>query len=320
MSRWVRMVLVLVGCGVWAGSVAGADLPPLEGLLEPNEVVKCSSQTPGILEQLTVERGDQVKKGQVLARLKSGVEKAVVNRARARVEFGQRKAQRNAELYKKQLLSLHDKDELETEIRQAQLELIEAEERLKLRTIQSTVDGVVVKRTGAPGDYVGEESFLTVASIDPLNVEVIVPAAYFGAIHTDRRHLYRQGRAHRSGHRRGQRHFRRPPCPAQPQIDLTGRAEVPGGLLRHLFPCPRCTPNKCTCRSNQRQPPPPETSRGPTRLSAPCPPAEQGSYPSLGLICFRGALTATRSSSWADCRRIRRRRRIPARQCPGPAR
>jgi len=168
----------------WLGTMtaAAADLPPLEGLLAPSEVVQFSSQTPGILEQVEVERGDVVKKEQILARLKSGVEKAVVNRARARLEFGQRKARRNEELYKKQLLSLHDKDELETEIQQARLELIEAKERLKLRIIASTIDGVVVKRTRAPGDYVGEEPFLTVARIDPLNVEVIVPAAHFGAL------------------------------------------------------------------------------------------------------------------------------------------
>jgi len=183
MQRWGTVLGLLVWSGV--GMVAcGGELPPLEGLLAPSELVDFSSQAPGILEQLTVERGDVVKKGQVLARLKSGVEKAVVNRAKARVEFGQRKAHRNEELYKKQLLSLHDKDELETEIQQAQLELIEAEERLKLRTILSTIDGVVVKRTGAPGEYVGEESFLTVARIDPLNIEVIVPAAFFGAIRT----------------------------------------------------------------------------------------------------------------------------------------
>lgn len=85
-------------------------------------------------------------------------------------------------MYKKQLISIHDKDELETEIQKAQLELAEAEERLKLRTIQSTTDGVVVKRTGAAGAYVYETPFITVARIDPLNVEVIVPATYFGMI------------------------------------------------------------------------------------------------------------------------------------------
>lgn len=186
MNRSSIIVVAVACCLLWSRMASAVEVPPMEGLLAPNEVVKLSSQIPGILEQVTVERGDTVKKGQVLARLKSGVEKAVVNRAKARVEFGQRKTHRNEELYKKQLLSLHDKDELETEIQQAQLELIEAEERLKLRTIHSTIDGVVVKRTGAPGDYVGEEPFLTLARIDPLNVEVIVPAAYFGAIRTGR--------------------------------------------------------------------------------------------------------------------------------------
>ncbi len=178
---WGNSLFVL-GCFFGVVSASATELPPQEGLLAPNEVVEFSSQVPGIIEKMHVERGDEVKKGQILVRLKSGVEKAAVNLAKARVDFGRRKAHRNEELYKKQLISVHDHDELETEIQKAQLELAEAEERLKLRTIQSTINGVVVKRTGAAGAYVGENSFLTVARIDPLNVEVIVPAIYFGEI------------------------------------------------------------------------------------------------------------------------------------------
>lgn len=157
-------------------------LPPFEGLVEPKEKVKFSSQVAGILEEITVERGSQVNKGQVLARLKSGVEEAAVKVAEARVEFGQRKAQRNSELYKKQLISTHDKDELETEIQLAKLQLEEAREQLALRTITSSISGIVVERMGAPGEYVGEEPFLVVAQINPLNVEIVVPVAYFGII------------------------------------------------------------------------------------------------------------------------------------------
>ena len=40
----------------------------------------------------------------------------------------------------------------------------------------------MVERTGAAGEYVGEEPFLIVARIDTLNVEVVVPVEYFGAI------------------------------------------------------------------------------------------------------------------------------------------
>jgi len=162
--------------------VGAAELPPLEGIVEPNDFVQFSSQVPGILEEVTVDRGDQIHRGQVLAHLKSGVMIATVKVAEARVEFGERKAARNSELYKKQLISIHDKDELETEIQLAQLELNEARERLALRTIISTVDGVVVERTGSPGEYVGEEPFLTVARLDPLNVELVVPVEYYGMI------------------------------------------------------------------------------------------------------------------------------------------
>ena len=166
-------------CTVVAAQAGEYDLV---GMLEPSEVVEVSSQVPGILEEITVERGDRVEKDQVVARLKAGVEKAAVDLARARVEFGKRKAVRNEELYQKQLISIHEKDELETEIQITELQLREAIERLDLRTIRSPIQGVVVKRSHAPGEYVGEDAILTVACINPLNVEVIVPLDRFGTI------------------------------------------------------------------------------------------------------------------------------------------
>lgn len=153
-----------------------------EGMIYPNEVVKVSSQVSGILEEVLVERGDIVKAGQILARLKSGVEKASVELASANVAFLKRKAQRNAELAKKRLISENEHDELESELRKAELQLEEAQEKLKLRTIVSTIDGVVTERLMAPGDYVGETPIMKLASLNPLRVEVIAPARRFRAI------------------------------------------------------------------------------------------------------------------------------------------
>ncbi len=153
-----------------------------ECLIEPREEIEFSSQVPGILEEVLVERGDIISKGQLLARLKSGVETASVDLAKARVGFGERKKSRNEALLKKKLISAHEMDELETEIQLTRLELNEAQERLKLRTIHSTIDGVVVERFLYPGEYVGEEPILKAASIDPLNVEVIVPVEKLGSI------------------------------------------------------------------------------------------------------------------------------------------
>lgn len=177
-------VLLSIFLALLASAAAAQDKEynDLDGIIEPSEIVEVSSQVPGILEEVLVERGDRVKKNQVLARLKSGIERVAIEAARARIEFGKRKALRSEELYRKDLMSDHDRDELETEIQMAELQLREATERLELRTVRSTIAGVVVERLLAPGEYVGEGHIMTVARINPLYVEVIVPVARFGSI------------------------------------------------------------------------------------------------------------------------------------------
>lgn len=178
----MRLFLIVALLFGLSDAAISSELPPFEGLVEAKELVEFSSPIPGILEEVTVERGSWVKKGQVLARLKSGVNRAAVDVARARVAFAKRKLVRNEQLYKKKLISIHDKDELETEIQLATLQLNEVKERLALRTIKCTIDGVVVERSGAPGEYVGETPFMTVAQINPLTVELVVADEYFGII------------------------------------------------------------------------------------------------------------------------------------------
>ena len=155
----------------------------LDCLLEPNEEVKLSSQIPGILDKILVERGDTVRRGQIVARLKSGVEKAAVALAQAKVDFGKRKLVRNEDLYRQELISIHEKDEMETEHRIAELELQEAREKLKLRTLRSPISGIVTERHHSAGEFVGEDPILTLVSIDPLNVEIIAPVSRIGTIH-----------------------------------------------------------------------------------------------------------------------------------------
>jgi len=181
LKRIVIIGTIFSGFSLMAAISALAATESFEGLIFPSEVVKVSSQVPGILEEVTVERGDLVRKGQIVARLKSGQEKALLELAQANVAFLKRKTERNAELARKKLISANENDELLTEFRKAELQLEEAQEKLKLRTIQSTIDGVVTERFMAPGDYVGEAPILKLASLDPLKVEVVVPVRRFGS-------------------------------------------------------------------------------------------------------------------------------------------
>lgn len=154
----------------------------MECLLEPFMVANVGSPVEGTLSQVLVDRGSDVKKGQVVARLNSSVEAATVSLRAAQEDFGQRKVKRNEELFKKELISASEKDELETQTRLAALERKQQQEVLNLRTITSPLNGVVVERFLAPGDHVAQEKILKLAQIDPLNVEVIVPVELFGAI------------------------------------------------------------------------------------------------------------------------------------------
>lgn len=155
-----------------------------ECLVEPFMVANVGSPVDGVLEQVMVNRGDRVRKGQVVARLQAGVETAAVELSKARVEFGRRRVERNEALYAKELISTQERDELVTEVALREEELKKDQELLRLRTIVSPLEGVVVERRLQPGEFIRAEKSVVfkLAQINPLNVEVIAPAALFGKL------------------------------------------------------------------------------------------------------------------------------------------
>lgn len=151
-------------------------------LLEPYMTVDLGSPVRGVLSEVLVNRGDIVNKGDIVARIDSRAQRAAVALAEARAEFAQRKIVRNEELVKEDLLSSQEKDEMATESELAMLELEQAKTNLDLRNIRSPINGVVVKNVHTQGEFVDDTEILILAQIDPLNVEVVVPVAYFGQV------------------------------------------------------------------------------------------------------------------------------------------
>jgi RND family efflux transporter MFP subunit len=154
----------------------------LECLLEPSMTVNLGTPVPGVLASVLVGRGDIVRKGAPLARLDTRAELAAVELSRARAEFAKRRVARNEELYQDDLVSGQERDELITESLLADLELEERLVQLEIRTIRSPVDGIIVERIRSAGEYVQETEILTLAQINPLFVEVVVPVEYLGRI------------------------------------------------------------------------------------------------------------------------------------------
>jgi len=154
-------------------------------MLEPSKKVEISSPVPGVIETVTVSRGTLVEAGDTLFALKAGVEKAAVQLARVKTDFARRNVQRNVELYEDDLLSIHERDEIETDLLMAQMELQLQEQELALRTVASPISGVVVDRLLDKGEYVSTDPVLRLATLDPLHVDLLLSSSYFGNIAVD---------------------------------------------------------------------------------------------------------------------------------------
>lgn len=182
---------------------------PLACLIEPENVADLGSSVIGIIERLNVDRGDLVKKGQVLAVLRSDVERAATEVARSRSQanaelqaaisnrnFAQQKFRRSTDLLARNFISQHALDESANELKIAEQKVVQAQQQLRvwerelgmaeaqlgMRSLKSPFDGVVVERYLSLGERMEEKPIFRIAQIDPLRVEVIVPSALFGTI------------------------------------------------------------------------------------------------------------------------------------------
>jgi RND family efflux transporter MFP subunit len=206
MAALVTTSAMMLGSAAHAQSLTGLDC-----MIEPHSVSDVSTREQGVLEEVLVKRGDMVKHGQIVAKLESGLEKIALDYAAARaemngaleaaqakLEYAQRQLVRIDELYSGKVISFNEKDKAETEVRLAETELrvamdnhrlmqierARAAEQLELRSIRSPVDGVIVEILLVPGESVEDRAreIMTIAEVDPLNVEVILPEQLFGAV------------------------------------------------------------------------------------------------------------------------------------------
>ena len=193
-----------------AGSTAARGPATALGcLIEASAVAEVGTPVIGIIEAVLVERGDLVKRGQVLAHHENRVERAAVTlaqqkvansaelrAAKSQINFAYRKAERTATLTELNFVSGQAREQADTEATMARMRLAQAVEQrdlalkelemaraqLQQRTIISPLNGVVVDRLVSPGERVENRPVFKIAQIDPLRVEVVLPSALFGRI------------------------------------------------------------------------------------------------------------------------------------------
>ncbi|NNL85967.1 MAG: efflux RND transporter periplasmic adaptor subunit [Myxococcales bacterium] len=181
----------------------------LDCLIRASDLIDVGSQTGGLIESIPVDVGDWVQAGELVVQLEADVERATVLAARTRasargaflsqeeqVALYSRRVERSSSLLDGKALSLEDWDKIQSEHRIAQHDLLRAKEErelaqfqlaqaeavLKRRSLHSPVDGLVVARNLSAGEIVDDATILTIAQIDPLHADILLPATRFGGI------------------------------------------------------------------------------------------------------------------------------------------
>lgn len=193
-----------------AGAALLAAAAPLAAaefdcMVEARRVINIGAPLEALISVVRVDRGDVVRKGDVLVEFDAGVEKATADLARlraemksavdarkARADYAAIKHERRSALVSQNYVSKQDLDEAEAERRLSEAELREAQdnrriaevehrraiELLRQRVLLSPVNGVVVERLMHPGEIseLGRKPILKIAELGTVHVEAVLPA------------------------------------------------------------------------------------------------------------------------------------------------
>lgn len=203
--RLSRVVLSIAGAVLGAAGHARAA-QPIGCLIEPRQVVELGSPVIGVIENMLVERGSAVRKGQVVATLKADVERAAASVAESKAQaeadvraaianrdYNEQKLARAEDLVKKGFISPQALEQAKTEYDVAEQKLAQAREQkriwdrehemaraqLSLRSLVSPINGIVVDRYLSPGERVEDKPVMKLADTNPLRVELFMPSASY---------------------------------------------------------------------------------------------------------------------------------------------
>ena len=212
------LALALAGCngrGETDEAQAAQDTAPVErrdleiraeasGQIEPVRVVEVKSKISGELTRITVETGDEVRQGALIATVdprdvRNAYAQAAADMelARARVETARAQRQRAEQLAKEGILSTQDLENSRLEETNARAQLLKAKTNLELAqektgdvTIRAPITGTVIEKTveqgqiiaSASGNVSGGTTLVKMADLSTVRARALVDEVDIGRI------------------------------------------------------------------------------------------------------------------------------------------
>ncbi|QEL26217.1 efflux RND transporter periplasmic adaptor subunit [Bosea sp. F3-2] len=203
-------ILSYIGPFLFEGQKAFSQDDYSACLLRPKRTIQLGSSVFGVIDEMFVDRGSWVQRGQVVAKLNTTVEEAqveldrhraqnpmAIESARTNMSWNERELSRKKKLRDNMFSKINDVDELETKIAQdllsirrgefdqksAQLELARSEAQLQLKMIKSPIDGVVTDIKLNLGEYIRDTTpMMSIAEVNILHADIFVPAEYYSQL------------------------------------------------------------------------------------------------------------------------------------------
>ncbi|EGV30068.1 efflux transporter, RND family, MFP subunit [Thiorhodococcus drewsii AZ1] len=169
MRKWtlIFVIAVLAGGGwLWwreapvaVTVVAPTRGPAVEaiyatGSVEPGVMLPIASRAAGNLVELNADEGDQVVKGQALARLDDTDLTNTVQELDARARFARLNLQRMRELVQRKVVATIEVDQARADLEAAEAVLRRAKAQRGFMALTAPADGLIIRRDGEIGEFI----------------------------------------------------------------------------------------------------------------------------------------------------------------------
>lgn len=163
----VPVTVVVAAHGSAARSVSAT------GVVEPLRTIGVNSQLAGVISRVTVQEGDVVGEGALLARIQAPEVEAQLASAEAALSVAQSQASRSAALFGQQIITAAEHERDQAALVAARASRDQLRTRLSYADVHAPVSGVVMEKRVEAGDLASAQSRLfTVADVSTLVVRV----------------------------------------------------------------------------------------------------------------------------------------------------
>ena len=148
----------------------------LPGVIEPWERLSVLSKISGTVVKVEVREGENVSRGQVIARIDQDDFRIAVDSARAKYELAKGNYNRIAPLYVQKMIAKAEMDNLEAQVKTSKAALENAELLLSRCTIEAPISGVIRRLDAKEGLLLGvSDPVAEILQVDRVKAVVGIP-------------------------------------------------------------------------------------------------------------------------------------------------